>query len=1096
MCRTRRSAVVGGLLTAVLVPLFVQPFVTSTMGQWAAETPSIGSPEVPPAGASLDAQIEAAPATQDGGGVATRASGDGLACRAAPSAEAAVLAVLTAGDPMLPAGEPVGAWQRVDCGGVVGYVPVADDTVREVEPSPAAWTPFWDGFESGDLSSWTVVSGVVVQGEEVAAGAYAARGRGGGGSAFAARALAASQPELHARVKFKLLGGVGALVPLLELRTAAYTPILGIHVDEAGRLGIGTTPGATATAVAPEIWHEVEVRVRVGVGSGPGEVEVWYDGHWLEELSSVQDLGTEPIGLLVLGAAEAVDPSYDVAFDDVAVDIAFVTPEIVAPLAGAPAAAESGAAEPGMVELPLAGEPLVPVASVADTEGVGANCRAAPSAEAAVLAVLPEGAAVTPLGAPVGAWQLVDCGGSVGGYVDRDYLAYAAGAAPSVAPPTATPPTATSAPTTTSTPTTKPTTTAAATSTPELIAAAAEGETLTFAPVADARVEEASPTANFGASTTLRADGGVGTHVRSYLRFDVRGVAGAVAGAKLRLFVRSSTADGPAVFTAGSTWSEAGITWNNRPGRTSGARDDKGAITASTWVEYDVTPFVTADGTYTLVLAGESTDEVDFIAREYPAYRPQLVLTIGGSGAPASPSPAPSPSPSATPSPSPSSSPESSKLTIVGSGRSSNSNSSTYAYDGNTSTSWYTTSWVTPSSAFAWVDLGTAKALSSVRWMFGRTGSADAWRIEVSNDRSTWTPISSTLSNAPSANTWQSLSVSASARYVQFYFTNPNRDARLGYLSEVELYGAGSPSSSPTPSPTPSGPPVALGAYIWGAREDPTQIDSFANLIGRMPATVMWYQQWGGPNSAFNRPLIESVASRGAMPMISWMPTGDVEGVDDPASKLSSIVRGDFDTYITSWATGLAAYGEPVYLRFAHEMNGDWYSYCAGVNGNTAADFVAAWRHVHDLFVAAGATNVRWVWSPNVENSASTPTPMADLYPGDAYVDWVGLDGYNWGGAGWRTFAQVFGPSYQTLLSITSKPMMIAEVASAEEGGDKAAWILDTYQTQLSIYFPAVRAIVWFHENKERDWRVHSSQASLGAFRTAAADPYLQGELS
>lgn len=68
MCRTRRSAVVGGLLTAVLVPLFVQPFVTSTMGQWAAETPSIGSPEVPPAGASLDAQIEAAPATQDGAG--------------------------------------------------------------------------------------------------------------------------------------------------------------------------------------------------------------------------------------------------------------------------------------------------------------------------------------------------------------------------------------------------------------------------------------------------------------------------------------------------------------------------------------------------------------------------------------------------------------------------------------------------------------------------------------------------------------------------------------------------------------------------------------------------------------------------------------------------------------------------------------------------------------------------------------------------------------------------------------------------------------------------------------------------------------------
>jgi hypothetical protein len=143
--------------------------------------------------------------------------------------------------------------------------------------------------------------------------------------------------------------------------------------------------------------------------------------------------------------------------------------------------------------------------------------------------------------------------------------------------------------------------------------------------LADARVEETNPSTNFGTSY-LRTDGGAGSAVDSYLRFWVGGFLGKIQSAKLRVFASSATVDGPAVYATSNNWSETGITWSNRPARTSAARDDKGAITSGTWVEYDVTPFVKGNGTYSFVLATSSTDEVDFQSREQNS-KPQLVVT-------------------------------------------------------------------------------------------------------------------------------------------------------------------------------------------------------------------------------------------------------------------------------------------------------------------------------------------------------------------------------------------------------------------------------------------------------------------------------------
>ncbi len=151
---------------------------------------------------------------------------------------------------------------------------------------------------------------------------------------------------------------------------------------------------------------------------------------------------------------------------------------------------------------------------------------------------------------------------------------------------------------------------------------------LTLSPEADARVQEANATTNYG-TAYLRSNGGSESDVESFLRFTVTGApAGTVQSAKLRLYAYNGTADGPAVYTTGTSWSETAVNWNTRPARTSVATADKGAIPVNTWVEYDVTSFVTGNGTYSFNLATTSNDGIDFYNREAATLRPELVVTL------------------------------------------------------------------------------------------------------------------------------------------------------------------------------------------------------------------------------------------------------------------------------------------------------------------------------------------------------------------------------------------------------------------------------------------------------------------------------------
>jgi len=287
---------------------------------------------------------------------------------------------------------------------------------------------------------------------------------------------------------------------------------------------------------------------------------------------------------------------------------------------------------------------------------------------------------------------------------------------------------------------------------------------------------------------------------------------------------------------------------------------------------------------------------------------------------------------------------------------------------------------------------------------------------------------------------------------------------------------------------------IALGAFAPSLPWSFDDIDDFSDLVGKKQAIIHWFQDW---IMDFDPGYLNAAVARGGMPLISWEPWEFGRGLNQSGYALKAILAGEHDTYIRRWAQAAADWGKPFFLRFAHEMNGDWTSWSPGVNGNTSREFIAVWRKVYNILRQEGATNVVWVWAPVAHYEGATP--YKDVYPGDTYVDWLGVSGYNWGDtrtwSQWQSFYRIFDQSYDKLVALSNKRIMIAETAAAESGGDKAAWIRKAFFEQIPNRFPRIRAVVWFHANKENDWRVNSSDSSLQAYRDVVASIRYQGRL-
>jgi len=225
---------------------------------------------------------------------------------------------------------------------------------------------------------------------------------------------------------------------------------------------------------------------------------------------------------------------------------------------------------------------------------------------------------------------------------------------------------------------------------------------------------------------------------------------------------------------------------------------------------------------------------------------------------------------------------------------------------------------------------------------------------------------------------------------------------------------------------------------------------------------------WGHPYFLRFDWEMNSIRAHGSIPFLSWSSQSIPWASSEPDFQLSDVISGRYDSYIRSFATAAKNWGHPFFLRFNWEMNGGWFAWGERANGNQPGEYVAAWRHVHDIFTSVGATNASWVWCPNVDPDHKL-TPLAGLYPGDAYVDWTCLDGYNWGPnpaspKGWKSFDQLFSSDYNLITGTIAraKPMVIGEFGSSEYGGSKSAWIQDAL-ARIPAY-TKIRAVQYFEK--------------------------------
>jgi hypothetical protein len=299
-----------------------------------------------------------------------------------------------------------------------------------------------------------------------------------------------------------------------------------------------------------------------------------------------------------------------------------------------------------------------------------------------------------------------------------------------------------------------------------------------------------------------------------------------------------------------------------------------------------------------------------------------------------------------------------------------------------------------------------------------------------------------------------------------------------------------------------------IGSQLTGTEApwDMGAVSKFEQLAGKPVSMIHFSSPFADCSVSpcrfygFQGAVMDQIRAHGAIPFFSWGSQSTPASLEEPDFQLSDVIAGTYDSYIRRFAEEARDWGHPFFLRFNWEMNGNWFAWMEGVNGNQPGESVTAWRHVHDIFTEVGATNATWVWCPNVDPFGDLRN-LASLYPGDEYVDWTGLDGYNWGAARgdrWLSFDQLYRSTYDyiTKTLAPSKPLVIAEVGSSERGGSKSAWIEDALDS-LATGYPRVRALLWFEKYDDgMDWPIETSSSATAAFAAGIRSPVFAGASS
>jgi Glycosyl hydrolase family 26 len=341
------------------------------------------------------------------------------------------------------------------------------------------------------------------------------------------------------------------------------------------------------------------------------------------------------------------------------------------------------------------------------------------------------------------------------------------------------------------------------------------------------------------------------------------------------------------------------------------------------------------------------------------------------------------------------------------------------------------------------------------------------------------------------------------------------RAARLAAVLALAIaLAAGCGSPGPTAGGTPSAtagktgqpctvsPILAPACGAWWGMYLPTDtggegldaaVAAQERSLGRGLDIIERYHDMShGPNGVFPNPA-ETRLARQHLLLFSWAPA---TWSDHTVYRWETIASGQLDrSVIVPQAQRLRAFGHTVFLSFSAEPDG-------AVPGNgTPTQFIAAWRHIHDVFARQGVRNVVWVWiTTGYVPHADT---IAALYPGDRYVDWIGYDPYNFFNchhSPWQSFGQTVQPFYQWLTGRhlgAGKPVMLAEFGSAgnpENPEMEAEWYRGVVPVLRGM--PRLKALImWNSSTAGCDLQLSADSAAARAYRQAGLSPYLRQAL-
>lgn len=287
-------------------------------------------------------------------------------------------------------------------------------------------------------------------------------------------------------------------------------------------------------------------------------------------------------------------------------------------------------------------------------------------------------------------------------------------------------------------------------------------------------------------------------------------------------------------------------------------------------------------------------------------------------------------------------------------------------------------------------------------------------------------------------------------------------------------------------------PPPWLGVALDGYPLTGTRLEAVAGEVGRRPDLVVFFLQWPAEPEAgfFPWGSLDAIWETGAVPCLTWEPMVLKDG-EEQAVPWRRILEGDYDPYLVSFAEQAAAWGRPLVIRPAHEMNlvrYHWGTTRDAYGPESPAIYRRMFRYIVGVFDEAGADNVLWAFCPNAESVPRVPwNRVSAYYPGDDCVDVLGMDGYNWGctqtleehgwDSRWRSFREIFASLRSELRRLApGKPLLVFETATVGRGAERRAWIREAGDALRAW---GVRGVVWFQADKEQDWRLTTEEADL-----------------